>query len=245
MAVGGWLVFSLPLPAASPILEINRPSPNAVRLAWPAAERNWVVEGGTDLARMVTVLSAPRIEGDRIALTLPATEPAFFWRLRSQVTAGAAGGRNFLRDSQNDAGQWGVAGQASVLYSAGALEALHQLGWADPSFDGVVGFGLDALGYAVTRNNDELSRKIIALATGGRPVTSLVDELLGAQNPELPEATSLAYPGLAWGAAPALGGTVIDTALALRALEAARALGAGLGLSVVREAVPAGATSAG
>lgn len=143
--VGGLAAVILPLPAATPILEINRVETHAVRLAWPTAERNWVVEGGTDMSRMATVLTAPQFEGDRIALTLAMTEPAFFWHLRALETSGVPGGRNFLRDSQVYSGAWGMAGEIRALHTTAALDALIQLAGTDPSFEPTIQFGLDAV----------------------------------------------------------------------------------------------------
>lgn len=229
---------------AAPVLKIEKSPPQSVRLSWAAAEPDWVLEGGANLLDFDTVLSAPQLEGNLIALTRPLSQPSYFWRLRAQKTSGIAGGRNFLRDSQGDSGVWGTATGTTILHSAAAVAALTELAGSDPAFSSAREFGLDALSYATTRNHDELARKVIAMAAGGRPVSSLVGELLGGQNPELPEETSLAYPGYAWGIAPALGGTTIDTALALRAIEAADTPGSGLGLSIVNETTPTGASSA-
>lgn len=230
------------LPAA-PVLQIAPSTPASVRLSWDAMERDWVLEGAPGPLGWSTVLTAPKLEGNEIALTLPATRPSYFWRLRAQQTSGAAGGRNFLRDSQGNGGIWGAGGASAILQSAASLESLMRFAAVDPSIDSAVQFGLDALTYYVPLNNDDLSRTIIALAAGDRSVTSLVDSLLASQNPEISSVTSLGYPGNGWGVAQSLGDTTIDTALALRAFVAAEHPAATLGLSVVNQAIAAGTTS--
>jgi len=122
IAISGMVAVIQPATAAPPKLEFERVSPQSVRLTWPAAERDWVIEGAADPLHWSTVLAAPQLEGSRIALVLPLHEPARFWRLRAQHTSGVAGGRNFLRDSQDEAGGWG--GEARILHSAAAMEAL-------------------------------------------------------------------------------------------------------------------------
>ena len=226
-----------------PVLRGAFVPPQAVRLAWDAAGPECVLEGSVDLVRWDTILSAPQLVDGKIALTVPEPDPAFFWRLRIQKTSGMAGGRNFLRNSQGDSGAWGTGSETAILFSASVLDTLLQLAGTDPSLDSTVQFALDSLASATTRNNDELSRMVIALAAGGRPVDGLVAELLGSQNPKIPNGSAIGYPGSGWGLANSFGDTTIDTALVLRALKAAEFPAASLGLSVVKEPVAAGASS--
>lgn len=226
-----------------PVLRGAFVPPQAVRLAWDAEGPECVLEGSANLVQWDTILLAPQLVGNKIALTVPEPDKAFFWRLRTQKTSGMAGGRNFLRNSQGGSGGWGAGSETAILASACVLDTLLQLANTDPSLDSTVQLALDSLASATTRNNDELSRMVIALAAGGHPVDGLVTELLGSQNPKISNASAVGYPGSGWGLASSFGDTTIDTALVLRALKAAEFPPASLGLSVVKEPVAAGASS--
>ena len=155
-----------------------------------------------------------------------------------QATAGMAGGRNFLYNSQNQTnGVWGSVAVTAVRDSVAAFETLTQLHDTSPNY-AIAVFGLSAM---PTRNNDELARQTWALAIAGQDVSTAVSQLLSVQNPMTSSPVSLGFPGSGWGLASGFSDSPIDTALVLRALKAG---GTPMGLSIVQESIGAGQSSA-
>jgi len=234
----GWAALTA---NADPILNLQRGAGDNVQLSWPSLDRNWVLQTTptlTDSASWETVPHSPSLAGPNfsLSLTLPPGSKISFFRLLQQSTSGALGGLNFLYDSQNDSGYWGAGSGAELRATAAAIDALKSFGRDDVT----VTNGLAALAGLTPRNNDELSRRTIALAAASQNVSNGVIELLAAGNLETTDPASLDYPGGGWGLAPGFGNSTIDTALALRALATAGKVG---GLAIVKEALAGSAAS--
>jgi hypothetical protein len=100
--------------------------------------------------------------------------------------------------------------------------------------------GVAAAAGLNARNNDDRARLIGTLSPAGQATATLRDTLLAAQNPEIFNPAQRDYPGFGWGIAPGFGNSTLDTALALRALQAEGLPGV---LSVVNEDFAAAGTT--
>jgi len=159
-------------------------------------------------------------------------------------------GLNFITASQDPTtGMWGDPDGTLLRDSTVVLETLALAGQVGSTFkQGVAGTADRS-----AMNNDDRARQAAILRRAGKDVSLLLDELLASQNPEIFNSVQRDFPGRGWGLAASFGNSTIDTALALRALQAAGFLGV---LSIVREnliangtgvsrpfTVPAGATN--
>lgn len=239
------LFLSPALRAAPPPLAIAQPAPGTLELSWDDVAPGYVLEYSGNLIAPILwdgVVQTPALAGGRRVVTLavaslPSQAKGFF-RL---IVKGSPAGLDYLLAHQNTDGSWGPGGGAGGYDTSAALAALALFGQTStPS--GAYGRGLGQLGggNAAARNFDELSRRIVARAGAGENVAADLTTLTNGQNLAVIDSASAAYPGRGWGLAEGFGSTPLDTALALRALQAAGRNG---GLSVVGETVAAGATS--
>jgi hypothetical protein len=145
-------------------------------------------------------------------------------------------GLNFISASQDPAtGMWGAPDGTLLRDSTVVLETLALTGLGGSAFtQGVAGTA-----DFNARNNDDRARQAVILRRAGKDISLLLDELITSQNPEITDPAQRDFPGRGWGIAASFGNSTLDTALALRALQAAGFQGV---LSIVGENLTANGT---
>ncbi len=147
-------------------------------------------------------------------------------------------GVNYLSSSQNlSSGTWGGYDADGLRESSVILETLAAFGQTGATYYA----GRANISATVPSNTDMLARKIMALVAAQDDVSSLVDELYGAQEEAITDDSLPNFPGRGWGIAAGFTSDTLDTALALRALKSAGESG---GVSLVNETIAAGGNSA-
>lgn len=158
-------------------------------------------------------------------------------------------GLTFLNSSQNEeAGTWGDAAGSLHRDSTVVLETYQLFGMRGSAYSR----GIAGAAELNARNNDDRARLVPVLKYAGRDVSALIAALLTSQSAEIFDPAQRDFPGYGWGIAAGFGNSTLDTALALRALQADGLRGV---ISVVNEnltafgaspsrpfTVPAGAT---
>lgn len=196
----------------------------------PDAGRNALVRRADRIADEEGGIVAVDIRLKRQIISLSAT-----LLLISMVWSASAWGQafrsglNFISASQNPTtGMWGAPDGTLLRDSTVVLETLALAGQVGSTFtQGVAGTADRS-----AMNNDDRARQAAILRRAGKDVSLLLDELLASQNPEIFDPAQRDFPGRGWGLAASFGNSTIDTALALRALQAAGFPGV---LSIVRE----------
>ncbi len=239
---GAWLASPARGQTASPpALMIERTGTATFQLRWPETTPGFVLQASRslDIAPLwVGIPLTPSLQGS--VLSIPQTfssfpEGAGFFRLSPK---GVQSGLDYLLATQGFGGVWGGLGSATFRDTGAALEALTHFG---REVDGpAISWGLYGVAGRAAKNNDELSRQTIALASAGQDVAAGIASLLSSQNVAINDPASAAYPGRGWGLATGYGNSTIDTALVLRALDAANRVG---GLSIVKESLAGSALS--
>lgn len=153
------------------------------------------------------------------------------------VNATVPEGIDYLKLQQNSSGGWGAFDEAGFRDTSTVLNTLINYGQTGSSYLA----GRANVNSTFASNTDALSRQIISMVSTGDDVTGLVDRLLGAQDIAISSATAPNFPGRGWGTAAGFSSDVLDTALSLRALNDAGITG---GVSVVKETISAGGSSA-
>ncbi|HUU45086.1 MAG TPA: prenyltransferase/squalene oxidase repeat-containing protein [Acidobacteriota bacterium] len=117
-------------------------------------------------------------------------------------------GVDWLVANQDPSGFWGVAGGTPLRDATVVVDLLARVG-GEPS---AINSATDAIFAANTSSHDYLARKIIALTAAGESLLAadLAETLAAAQNEDG-----------SWGFAEGYAGSVLETALAVRALHAA------------------------
>ena len=244
LLVGGMVWVAGPAKAqtaAAPALSIERTSPATFQLVWPQTTPGFILQYSPTPDRFSLwygVPQNPALQGS--LLSVPRTFSTYpegqgFFRLTSK---GVPAGLDFLLANQGNDSAWGSLGGTAFRDTTAALEAL--LLFARPGDDSATSRGLFTLAALAARNNDDLSRQTVVLASAGQSVASSLTTLLGTQNGDVLDPASGAYPGKGWGLATGYGSSTIDTALVLRALKAGNRIG---GLAVVKESLAGSATS--
>ena len=177
-----------------------------------------------ELVTIVTITGAKKsseqAEADATSITwagLQSDETGLSWLLANQIHLGG----------------WGDPALTEFRDTTVVVDTLEHLGEIGVTYD----YALDFISRFSVPNNDFLSRKISSLAKGGYNVSSLVDDLLSAQNSEEFDSGVPNYPEGGWGIAPGYATDTLDTSLALDALNAAGMAG---GLTVVDENITPG-----
>ena len=243
LTVGGmvWLAAVANGQSPAPPLSIERTGTDSFQLLWPQTSPGFILQSSPMPDRSSLwrgILQNPVLQGG--LLSVPQTLSSYpdgqgFFRLTSK---GVPAGLDFLLASQGLDGLWGNLGGTTFRDTTAALEALSLFGRLEDAF--VSARGLSPLALPAARNNDDLSRQTIALASAGQDIAGLLTALLDSQNAVVSDPASLAYPGRGWGLATGYGNSTIDTALVLRALKAGNRI---CGLSVVKESLAGSATS--
>jgi len=141
----------------------------------------------------------------------------------------------WLLANQNPSGSWGDPELTEFRDTTVVADVLKKLRETGTGYTNAINF----INIVSPPNNDYLARKAAVLAQDGTDVSTLIDELLSAQNPEEYEGALPNYPEGGWGAAQGYATNNLDTSLVLDALNAAGLTG---GLSVSGEAIEAGET---
>ena len=143
---------------------------------------------------------------------------------------------SFLEASQSSDGSWGDPASTQLRDTAVAVDTFVLLG----NRGGAYRDGLAAVSSYSTRNHDDIARQTYSLANDGQVTSTVLQELLDAQQGEVVNPAASGFPGRGWGGAAGFGATALDTALVLRAL---RVAGVPRGMSVVGEDVSAQGSS--
>lgn len=236
LAQGAWRAESQT--ASAPPVEVEVMDDSTIVISWPDLAPGFILQESDspgESAAWKGVLQSPVQSGGRMRVTrsIPSATTRWFYRIRAK---GPKPGLDFLAASQNTSGTWGDPARTEIRDTAAAVEALGLYGQQNTT----LGNGISGLWSRSPRNNDDASRKAIALLGQGYDASSLLADLLAGQNSGIQDSTALSYPGRGWGLAPGFGNSTIDTALVIRALCAA---GRAAGLCVMRETVPAGTTT--
>jgi hypothetical protein len=145
-------------------------------------------------------------------------------------------GLSYLGSSQGADGSWGDPLATPIRDTTVVVDTFALLGVRSGPYLG----GSAAISALPPKNNDDLARGGRSLAADGLDIAATAQALLDAQQDEILDPAAPGFPGRGWGLAPGFGVTSLDTALVLRALQAA---GLPSGLAVVEEQVAAGTTS--
>ena len=236
ISIAAW--GSIGLAQSPPPFNVEVINDQTVKLVWPNSGQAFVLQESdspSSSARWFGVPQTPVVEGANLAVTrsLASDWTRVFYRIR---TKDVLAGLDYLMATQNSDGTWGSGKPTDLLTTTAAVEALSMFGVSDYA----VNTGLSGLFGLPVRNNDDLSRKILALAGAEMNIDSLVPDLLDAQGAVVNSESALGFPGNGWGLSKGFGNSTIDTALALRAVVDAGFPG---GLAVVKEPVPAGSSS--
>lgn len=150
--------------------------------------------------------------------------------------AWSATGVGYLAAEQNPDGSWGDPQGSGFRDTTVVLDSLAALGLTGASYTQ----GIAYLAGTEASNLDYLSRQVQTLVGAGQDASALTSALLDGQNAEILDPSDPSFPGRGWGVAAGFGSDPLDTALALRALEAE---GFGGGVVVASEDVGVSSTS--
>lgn len=234
-----WMPLAASAQQLVPDLEINKDGPDEYRLTWENDFEDYVLEGSAGLAGWRMPLQSHQLAGNAFEFIARPSATSFFWRLREQETGGLEGGVNFLVAAQED-GLWSASPGDLFTATTAASGVIPKLAGLAVGGNESLRLARLALPDESAANHDDLSRQIIALQLFGKDTSVLEAQLLAGENSPRSSPSEAGYPGGGWGLAPGYDDSLIDTALALRALHAA---GVPLGISLVAEPAPAGGVS--